>query len=67
MSWNGSTEVVAWRLRAGKATHSLQSVAVKPKRSFETGLDVPAGFTLADAIALDRDGHEIGRSRTIRV
>ena len=67
VSWNGSTEVAAWRFRAGKAKHALQSFGVKPKRTFETRIDVPPAFAFADAVALDRDGHEIGRSAAIRV
>ncbi|HEY7398351.1 MAG TPA: arylsulfotransferase family protein [Gaiellaceae bacterium] len=67
VSWNGSTEVVAWRFRAGKAASALRTFGVRPKRSFETSIDVPPGFAFADAVALDRDGHEIGRSRAIRV
>ena len=65
--WNGATDVVAWRLRAGAAAGSLRTVGVTPKRTFETALEVPAGLPFADAVALDRHGHELGRSRTIRV
>ena len=67
VSWNGATEVAAWRLLAGNAQHALRSVGAKAKRSFETALDVPAGFKFVGAVALDHRGHEIGRSRTIRV
>jgi len=67
VSWNGATAVAAWRFRAGTAAGSLQSVGVKPKHSFETALAVPDGLRFADAIALDRHGHELGRTRTIRL
>ncbi len=66
-SWNGATEVVAWRLRAGSGAGALQTVGTTPKHSFETRLDVPDGLRFADAIALDRHGRELGRSHTIRV
>jgi hypothetical protein len=37
------------------------------KRSFETHLDVPVGSRVVAAVALDRHGHEIGHSPTLRV
>ena len=66
-SWNGATEVVAWRLRAGTAAGAVETIGATPKRSFETRLDVPDGLRFADAIALDRHGHELGRSHTITI
>jgi Arylsulfotransferase (ASST) len=66
-SWNGATEVVAWRLRAGTAAGAVAPIGTTPKRSFETRIDVPDGLRFADAIALDRHGRELGRSHTIRV
>jgi hypothetical protein len=67
VSWNGATELAAWRFQAGKSRGSLRPFGLKQKRSFETSIDVPRGFAFADAIALDRDGHEIGRSSAVRV
>jgi hypothetical protein len=67
VSWNGATAVAAWRLRAGHAAGALVTVGAKPKRSFETALEMPAGLRYAEAVALDRHGREIGRSRAIRV
>jgi len=66
-SWNGATEVVAWRLLAGAARDALQRVLTKRKGGFETPLDVPPKLRFAAAVALDRHGRELGRSHTIRV
>ena len=67
VSWNGAKAVAAWRLRAGRAAGALAAVGAKAKRSFETVLEVPDGLRYAEAVALDRHGREIGRSRTIRI
>jgi Arylsulfotransferase (ASST) len=64
-SWNGATEVVAWRLRAGAAAGVVETIGVTQKHGFETRLEVPDGLRFATAIALDRHGHELGRSHTI--
>jgi hypothetical protein len=67
VSWNGATAVGAWRLRAGRSAGALDTVDATAKRGFETALEVPAGLRYAQAVALDRHGRELGRSRTIRV
>jgi len=67
VSWNGSTEVVAWRLLAGVVHGALHPVLTKRRSGFETSLEVPPKLRYAAAVALDRHGHELGRSHTIRV
>ena len=67
VSWNGATEVVAWRLRAGTAAGNLQTFGTTARRGFETGLALPRGMRFAAAAAVDRHGHELGRSATVRV
>jgi hypothetical protein len=67
VSWNGATEVVAWRLEAGPRRGDLQAVQTKPRRSFETSLPVPPGRRFAEAVALDSRGRPLGRSNTIRL
>jgi hypothetical protein len=66
-SWNGATEAVAWRLEAGLSRGELQSVLTKPKHSFETSLPAPRGGGFAAAVALDAQGRDLGRSKTLRL
>jgi len=66
-SWNGATEIASWRLRAGAKRGALEDVLTKRKGGFETPLAVPDGLRFAAALALDRHGRELGRTRTIRV
>ncbi|TML89602.1 MAG: ArsR family transcriptional regulator [Actinobacteria bacterium] len=66
-SWNGATEVAAWRLEAGARPDDLQTALTRPKKGFETSLPVPASGTYASAVALGPVGEELGRSTTIRL
>jgi hypothetical protein len=67
VSWNGATEVAAWRLEAGPARNDLQPVLTRPKTSFETSLPVPRGLGFAAAVALDARARVLRRSNTIRL
>ena len=67
VSWNGATEVAAWRLEAGPARHATEAVLTRPKRGFETSLPVPRGDGFAAAVALGSRGEMLGRSNTIRL
>jgi Arylsulfotransferase (ASST) len=53
-SWNGATEVAAWRVEPGGPT--------VPRRGFETALPLPPGARSAQAVALDAHGRVLGRS-----
>jgi hypothetical protein len=66
-SWNGSTEVASWLLRYGPSAGDLQDGQVTPRTGFETYLGRPAGTRFASAIALDRNGKALGRSRVQRL
>jgi hypothetical protein len=66
-SWNGATELVAWRLETGPRPGALRAGDVFPRRGFETALAVPRGHLWGRAVALDAHGRELGRSKTIRV
>jgi hypothetical protein len=66
-SWNGATEVAAWRLDAGVAGGDLRPAATRPRRSFETELPVPRGAGHAVAVALGAAGVELGRSDPVRL
>lgn len=67
VSWNGATEVAAWRLEAGPARNDLQAVLTRPKQSFETSMPSPQRDGFATAVALDTRGQILGRSNTIRL
>ncbi len=65
-SWNGATEVVAWRLLAGASASSLSTVAQVPRSGFETAIPVPAGTAGPDVAvqALGAAGQALGTSAT---
>jgi hypothetical protein len=67
VSWNGATEVVAWRVDAGSTRAGLASALTRPRRGFETSLPVPRSARFAAAVALGPKGRELGRSSVVRV
>jgi hypothetical protein len=67
VSWNGATEVAAWRLEAGPARDDLQAVLTRPKKSFETSLPVPPGVRFVVAVAVDAQGRDLSRSKPLRL
>ena len=42
MSWNGATEVAAWRFESGPSAGRLTRRSTKPRSGFETAFDRPA-------------------------
>jgi hypothetical protein len=66
-SWNGATEVAAWRLETGSRRDELETALTKPKKGFETSLPIPRGSAFAAAVALGLHGKVLGRSKTIRL
>ena len=66
-SWNGATEVAAWRLETGPRPGRLSAGQAFPRRAFETALAVPHGHLWGRAVGLDAAGHVLGHSKTIRV
>ncbi len=67
-SWNGATEVVAWRLDSGKTTGALTPGATVPKKGFETELaQPPTGARYAAAVALDKHGKPLKTSATLPI
>ena len=68
VSWNGATEVAAWRLEAGPARNDMQAVVTRPRQRFETSFPSPGrGSGFATAVALGKRGQILGRSNTVRV
>jgi hypothetical protein len=66
-SWNGATEVAAWRLDTGPRPGAIRAGETTARRGFETPLRVPHGHLWGRAVALDAEGNELGRSKTRRV
>lgn len=64
VSWNGATEVATWELLRAKTSETITST---PRTGFETTLVFDGFAEFVIAVARDRDGNEIGRSKTIRV
>jgi hypothetical protein len=66
VSWNGATEVAAWRLDAGPSAHSLDTITTVKKRSFETAIKFTRhGAKAFRVAALDHQGHVINRSAAV--
>jgi len=65
-SWNGATEVVAWRVLAGKRNGALSPHATIPASGFESSTTLPEAYPYVAVQALDSAGHVLGTSRTVR-
>ncbi|MGP4111950.1 arylsulfotransferase family protein [Streptomyces sp. 4N509B] len=66
MSWNGATEVDAWRVEAGASAEALTEVGTTPRAGFETGVRVvvPDDADVFRVTALDEEGRALD-SRTL--
>ena len=67
VSWNGATDVAAWRLRTGSSADALDDGATTPRSGFETALALPPGAAYAAAIALDAGGQPLRTSNVVRL
>ncbi len=61
-SWNGATQVVAWRVLAGSTSGDLLPVTTASKTGFETAIAVPLTDHAFRVQALDRRGRVLGTS-----
>jgi hypothetical protein len=67
VSWNGATEVAAWRIWAGKSSRKLKVVAKKvTKAGFETAKTIKSAGPIVKVQALNKKGRVIGTSRAVR-
>jgi hypothetical protein len=66
-SWNGATDVAAWRVEAGKSRAALTLVHTQPRRGFETTLTVPRLARFARAVAIDREGTPLAGSPILAI
>ena len=67
VSWNGATEVAAWRLDSGPRAGALRVGRAVAREGFETALRTTPGDKVARAVALDASGLVLGRSKPVRV
>ena len=67
MSWNGATDVAAWRVLAGKSRGSLEAVATIPRTGFESAAVLPSRYGFAAVAALDAAGRVLATSQTVPV
>lgn len=61
-SWNGATEVAAWRVLGGDSATSLSSVAQGARTGFETAISLTSSLNYFAVQALDAQGHVLGTS-----
>jgi hypothetical protein len=67
MSWNGASEVTAWRIEAGARRGDLRPVGVAPRRGFETAVNLGTGEGYVAVTALDARRRPLGRSAVVAV
>ena len=65
-SWNGATEVAAWRVLAGDNRTDLATVSGKAKTGFETAIPLKGSYKVFEVQALDAKGHVIGTTKLFR-
>ncbi|HTU78468.1 MAG TPA: arylsulfotransferase family protein [Solirubrobacteraceae bacterium] len=66
-SWNGASEVSAWRVLAGKSSGSLAARATIPASGFESSTTLPKRYARVAVQALDAAGHVLAGSRETSV
>jgi hypothetical protein len=64
-SWNGATEVYAWRLLAGTSADTLRAVSSTLSRGFESALRAAVAGSHFAVQALDAAGSPLGQSQTV--
>jgi predicted aspartyl protease len=68
VSWNGATEVVAWRVNGGPSSTALSVLATATKIGFETTIDfIGDGALYFDIDALDANGNVLGRTPQVTI
>jgi len=65
VSWNGATDVAAWRVMAGDSATAMQTVETVPDTSFETTIELPRVSYVA-VQALDANGRTLATSATVQ-
>jgi hypothetical protein len=65
-SWNGATDVSAWRVLAGKQPGVLAARATIRAYDFESSTTLPASYDYVAVQALDAAGRVLGSSRAVK-
>jgi hypothetical protein len=65
--WNGATEVDRWQILAGRHPWSLHRTGSAPWDGLNTTIDLRTQGSYVEAVALDDEGHTIGRSQAVKV
>jgi hypothetical protein len=66
-SWNGATDVVRWRLLAGRSRQRLAPVASAARSGFETAIPLSGSPSWLELQALGPNGIVLGSSAPLRV
>jgi hypothetical protein len=68
VSWNGATEVVAWRVNGGPSASAFSPLATAAKIGFETTIDfIGDGALYFDVDAFDASGNVLGRTPQVTI
>jgi EmrB/QacA subfamily drug resistance transporter len=62
-SWNGATQLVAWRVLTGTGPGSLSAVTTAPKSGFETAIPLSSSYKSFKLQALGADGRVLASSQ----
>jgi hypothetical protein len=65
-SWNGATEVSAWRVLGGSSRDSMRSLGTARKQGFETQISV-ASAPYVCVQALSAKGRVLGTSKVVPI
>jgi hypothetical protein len=66
-SWDGATQVVAWKVLAGPNAQHLTSAARRARSGFETAIRLSQGHKVFKVQALDSSGHVLRTSTAFSV
>ena len=66
-SWNGATDVAAWRVLAGNSPGSLSAQATIPAVGFESSTTLPKRYASVAVQALGSSGQVLATSKAVRV
>ena len=65
-SWNGATDVAAWRVLSGSSPTTLTALATSPRHGFETTVSVHAAGAYVAVQALDAAGGVLATSAPVK-
>ena len=65
-SWNGATDVAAWKVLAGPSPDRLEALGSVPRDGFETAMAARTEEPFVGVEAVDRHNRTLGRSVAIR-